>query len=151
MTQTPHAPVDHSSTPPPIGEPQVDRTRPQPARRYDYWLGGKDNFEADRTSGDRIAEAFPTIRTAVIENRRFLVRVVRHLAARGIHQFLDIGTGLPTSPNVHEVAQAIAPACRVVYVAALRRRAAATSRTTWTSASRVSWLIAATRARAATR
>jgi hypothetical protein len=116
MTQTPHAPTGHPSTPPPIGKPQVDRTRPQPARRYDYWLGGKDNFAADRASGDRIAEAFPTIRTAVIENRRFLVRVVRHIAARGIHQFLDIGTGLPTSPNVHEVAQAIAPACRIVYV-----------------------------------
>jgi hypothetical protein len=116
MTQTPHPLADRLTTTPLIGMRQVDRTRPQPARRYDYWLGGKDNFEADRASGDQIADAFPTIRTAAVENRRFLVRVVRHLAARGIRQFLDIGTGLPTSPNVHEVAQAIAPSAKIVCV-----------------------------------
>ncbi|WP_433199996.1 SAM-dependent methyltransferase [Dactylosporangium sp. CS-047395] len=88
-----------------------------PARRYDYWLGGKDNYAADRESGDAIAAAFPAIRTAVVENRAFLRRVVRTLAAQyGIRQFLDIGTGIPTSPNVHEVAQEVAPAARVVYV-----------------------------------
>ena len=103
MTQTPHAPTGHPSTPPLIGKPQVDRTRPQPARRYDYWLGGKDNFAADRASGDRIAEAFPTIRTAVIENRRFLVRVVRHLAARGIHGDDSIRTFLgPRLTDLHD-------------------------------------------------
>ncbi len=95
----------------------VDTTVAHSARRYDYWLGGKDNFAADRESGDAIAAAFPTVRTAVIENRRFVRRAVAFLAEHaGIRQFLDIGTGIPTSPNVHEIAQAIAPASRVVYV-----------------------------------
>ena len=94
-----------------------DSKVPHPARRYNYWLGGKDNFEADRESGDAIAKIFPSIRTAAIENRRFLGRVVRHLVTDcGIRQFLDIGTGLPTASNTHEVAQAIDPACRIVYV-----------------------------------
>ena len=97
--------------------PPVDTTVAHPARRYDYWLGGKDNFAADRESGDAIAAAFPTVRIAVIENRRFVRRAVAFLAGHaGIQQFLDIGTGIPTSPNVHEIAQAIAPASRVVYV-----------------------------------
>jgi len=88
-----------------------------PARRYDYWLGGRDNFAADRESGDAIAAAFPAIRTAVVENRSFLRRTVRFLAAeRGVRQFLDLGTGIPTSPNVHEIVQAVAPESRVVYV-----------------------------------
>ena len=103
----------------PDGEwpPEVDTTVAHPARRYDYWLGGKDNFAADRESGDAIAAAFPTVRTAVIENRRFVRRAVAFLAGhKGIQQYLDIGTGIPTSPNVHEIAQAIAPASRVVYV-----------------------------------
>jgi hypothetical protein len=94
----------------------VDTTVAHSARRYDYWLGGKDNFAADRESGDAIAAAFPTVRTAVIENRRFVRRAVAFLAEHaGIRQFLDIGTGIPTSPNVHEIAQRIAPASRVVY------------------------------------
>src|SRR5512138_1105987 len=94
-----------------------DVTRPHPARRYNYWLGGKDNFAADRASGDAIARCFPTIPTAARENRRFLLRAVRALAAeRGIRQFLDIGTGIPLSPNVHDVAQAVDPTARVVYV-----------------------------------
>ncbi|WP_433604039.1 SAM-dependent methyltransferase [Dactylosporangium sp. CA-139114] len=96
---------------------RVDTTVAHPARRYDYWLGGKDNFAADRESGDAIAAAFPAIRTAVVENRAFMRRVVRVLAAEhGIRQFLDIGTGIPTSPNVHEVAQGVAADARVVYV-----------------------------------
>lgn len=96
---------------------RFDVTVAHPARRYDYWLGGKDNFAADRESGDAIAAAFPAIRIAVVENRRFLRRVVAFLAQEhGIRQFLDIGTGIPTSPNVHEVAQAIEPTARVVYV-----------------------------------
>jgi S-adenosyl methyltransferase len=87
------------------------------ARRYDYWLGGKDNFAADRESGDKIAAAFPAIRTAVRENRAFLRRAVSFLTEQaGVRQFLDIGTGLPTANNTHEVAQAIAPGSRVVYV-----------------------------------
>jgi S-adenosyl methyltransferase len=95
----------------------IDTTVAHSARRYDYWLGGKDNFAADRESGDTIAAAFPTVRTAVIENRLFLRRAVAFLAEHaGIRQFLDIGTGIPTSPNVHEIAQRIAPESRVVYV-----------------------------------
>jgi hypothetical protein len=97
--------------------PAIDTTVAHSARRYDYWLGGKDNFAADRESGDAIAAAFPTVRTAVIENRRFVRRATAFLAEHtGIDQFLDIGTGIPTSPNVHEIAQGIGPASRVVYV-----------------------------------
>ena len=87
------------------------------ARRYNYWLGGKDNFAADRESGDAIAATFPTIRDSVRENRRFLRRAVEFLAGEaGIDQFLDIGTGLPSADNTHEVAQRIAPRARIVYV-----------------------------------
>jgi hypothetical protein len=97
--------------------PAIDTTVAHSARRYDYWLGGKDNFAADRESGDAIAAAFPSVRTAVIENRRFVRRAAAYLAGQaGIQQFLDIGTGIPTSPNVHEIVQAITPASRVVYV-----------------------------------
>jgi S-adenosyl methyltransferase len=97
--------------------PAIDSSVAHPARRYDYWLGGKDNFAADRESGDAIAAKFPAIRTAVVENRRFLRRAVTLLAAeRGVRQFLDIGTGLPTASNTHEVAQQIAPGSRIVYV-----------------------------------
>ncbi|GAA2333598.1 SAM-dependent methyltransferase [Dactylosporangium salmoneum] len=96
---------------------RVDTSVAHPARRYDYWLGGKDNFAADRESGDAIAAAFPAIRTAVVENRAFLRRAVRVLAQEhGIRQYLDIGTGIPTSPNLHEVAQRTDAGARVVYV-----------------------------------
>lgn len=96
---------------------RIDTSVAHPARRYNYWLGGKDNFQADRDSGDAMAAAFPTIRTAALENRRFLQRAVAHLAREaGIRQFLDIGTGIPTANNTHEVAQAVAPDARVVYV-----------------------------------
>ena len=88
-----------------------------PARVYDYWLGGKDNFPADRALAEHIIEAIPNMRTMAAANRAFLSRAVRYLAEEaGIRQFLDIGTGIPTSPNVHEVAQAVAPDSRVVYV-----------------------------------
>jgi len=104
-------------TVPGSGYRPLDTGRPHPARRYDAWLGGKDNFAADRESADQIAQAFPTIRTAALENRRFLHRAVSFLAAEArIRQFLDIGTGIPTSPNVHEIVQAIAAESRVVYV-----------------------------------
>ena len=95
----------------------LDTTQPHPARRYNYWLGGKDNFAADRESADAIEAVFPHIRTAAVENRKFLQRAVRFVAGEhGIRQFLDIGTGLPTADNTHEVAQAIDPASRIVYV-----------------------------------
>ena len=94
-----------------------DTSVPHPARRYNYWLGGKDNFAADRDSGDAIAAAFPTIRLWAQENRRFLGRTVSYLAGEvGVSQFLDIGTGIPAADNTHEVAQRINPASRVVYV-----------------------------------
>jgi S-adenosyl methyltransferase len=87
------------------------------ARVYDYWLGGKDNFAADREAGDRVIAIRPAIRSDVQENRAFLRRAVRFLVAdRGISQFLDIGTGLPSAGNTHEIAQEIAPESRVVYV-----------------------------------
>jgi hypothetical protein len=99
------------------GRQPLDISRPHPARRYDALLGGKDNFAADRESAEQLAAAFPTIRTAALENRRFLQRVVGYLASTaGIGQFLDIGTGLPTAPNVHQIAQAIIPRARIAYV-----------------------------------
>jgi hypothetical protein len=88
-----------------------------PARVYDYWLGGKDNFEADRIAGEATIAAYPAIRASARANRAFLVRSVRYLAAEaGLRQFLDIGTGLPTANNTHEVAQSAAPESRIVYV-----------------------------------
>jgi hypothetical protein len=90
---------------------------PHAARIYDYLLGGKDNFESDRRAAAAIVAGAPHLPTSMRANRAFMVRVARHLAAeRGIRQFLDIGTGLPTSPNLHEVVQAVAPESRVVYV-----------------------------------
>jgi S-adenosyl methyltransferase len=97
--------------------PDVDISRPHMARIYDYFLGGENHFAADRETAEKILQANPAIRIAARENRAFLGRTVRYLAAEaGIRQFLDIGTGLPTTDNVHEVAQAVAPASRVVYV-----------------------------------
>ena len=97
--------------------PDSDTSVAHPARRYNYWLGGKDNFAADRESGDAIAAAFPGTVVAARENRKFMARAVRYLAAdAGLRQFLDVGTGIPTSPNLHEVAQDVDPAARVVYV-----------------------------------
>ncbi|SIM85051.1 S-adenosyl methyltransferase [Micromonospora cremea] len=95
---------------------RIDTTVAHPARRYNYLLGGKDNFAADRESGDALAAAMPTVRLAAVENRMFLQRAVRFLAQQGVRQFLDIGTGIPTADNTHEVAQAIDPTARVVYV-----------------------------------
>jgi hypothetical protein len=98
-------------------ESRLNTSVPHPARRYNYWLGGKDNFAADRESGDAVAALFPSIRTAAIENRYFLRRAVELLAGDlGIRQFLDIGTGLPSADNTHEVAQRVAPESSVVYV-----------------------------------
>jgi SAM-dependent methyltransferase len=94
----------------------LDTSKAHVARVYDYWLGGKDNFEADRSYGDELELRVPAIRIAARMNRLFLGRAVRYLAAEaGIRQFLDIGTGLPTASNTHQVAQAIAPESRIVY------------------------------------
>jgi hypothetical protein len=97
-------------------DPTVDTTKAFGARVYNYWLGGQDNFPADREYGDAVARTSPNIRTAAVENRRFLGRAVAVLAEAGIRQFLDIGTGLPTAGNTHEVAQRVAPQSRIVYV-----------------------------------
>ena len=97
--------------------PTIDTSVAHPARRYNYFLGGKDNFQADRESGDAIARFFPTIRVATLENRSFLRRAVEFLVREaGVRQFLDIGTGIPSANNTHEVAQGLAPDARVVYV-----------------------------------
>jgi SAM-dependent methyltransferase len=95
----------------------VDSSRPSVARMYDYYLGGKDNFAVDRSAAEAMMASVPESVQMVATNRAFLVRAVRHLAAEaGIRQFLDIGSGLPTRQNVHEVARAAAPDSRVVYV-----------------------------------
>ncbi|AEV84192.1 hypothetical protein ACWT_3169 [Actinoplanes sp. SE50] len=95
----------------------LDVGRPHPARVYDFLLGGKDNFAADRAAAAEGLKVNPNVATAPLQNRAFVQRTVRFLAGEaGIRQFLDIGTGLPTSPNVHEVAQAIDPTARIVYV-----------------------------------
>ena len=95
----------------------IDTSVAHSARVHDYWLGGKDNFAADRAAGDAVMAAYPGIVMSVRANRAFLARAVRFLAAEtGIRQFLDIGTGIPAANNTHEVAQSVAPSCRVVYV-----------------------------------
>ena len=95
----------------------VDSTTAHPARAYDYYLGGKDNFEADRALGRRTEEVWPTVRVFARENRAFMHRAVRYLAAQErITQYLDIGSGMPTEPNVHQIAQRELPSSRVVYV-----------------------------------
>jgi len=95
----------------------IDTSVAHVARVYDYWLGGKDNFSADRVAGDQAIQAYPDIVYSVRANRAFLARTVRYLAGEaGIRQFLDIGTGIPTANNTHEVAQDVAPGSNVVYV-----------------------------------
>ena len=97
--------------------PEINTNVAHSARVYDYWLGGKDNFPADRELAELMIQAIPNMRAMAAANRAFLSRAVRYLVGEaGIRQFLDLGTGIPTSPNVHEVAQATAPDTRVVYV-----------------------------------
>ena len=96
--------------------PEIDTSRPHPARIYDYTLGGKNHFAADREVADQALAAWPSARVTARENRAFLGRAVKWLVTEvGVRQFLDIGTGLPTTDNTHEVAQRMAPECRVVY------------------------------------
>jgi trans-aconitate methyltransferase len=97
--------------------PVIDTSVAHQARIYDYWLGGKDHFAADREAGDKALQAYPDGAVTARANRAFLGRAVRFLAAEaGIRQFLDIGTGIPSANNTHEVAQAVAPESRIVYV-----------------------------------
>ncbi|MGW2178282.1 SAM-dependent methyltransferase [Streptomyces sp. NPDC001732] len=107
-----------SVTPPatPLSE-RIDTTRPHSARFWNYFVGGKDNYEVDRETGDQIRALFPGLVDVAVAGRQFLRRSVSHLVQeRGIRQFLDIGTGLPTADNTHQVAQGIAPEARIVYV-----------------------------------
>ncbi|MFC7550365.1 SAM-dependent methyltransferase [Plantactinospora sp. GCM10030261] len=95
----------------------IDTSVPHSARIWNYWLGGKDNFAVDRAAGDQYRQVFPDVVLVARASRQFLTRSVRYLAREaGIRQFLDVGTGLPTADNTHEVAQREAPECRVVYV-----------------------------------
>jgi hypothetical protein len=98
-------------------EPAIDITVPHSARIWNYWLGGKDNYSVDRVAGDEYCRIYPGIVDMAREDRDFLGRAIRYLAGEaGIRQFLDIGTGLPTVDNTHEVAQRVAPEARIVYV-----------------------------------
>jgi len=95
----------------------IDTSRAHPARVYDYWLGGKDNFAADREAAQLALQAYPQLARAVQANRKFLARAVRYLTGEaGVRQFLDIGTGIPAADNTHQVAQREAPESRIVYV-----------------------------------
>jgi S-adenosyl methyltransferase len=94
----------------------IDVTVPSVARMYDYMLGGKDNFAADRAAAAKLMELVPESQKIVRDNRDFLVRAVQYLAGNGISQFIDLGTGIPTSPNVHEIARKVLPGARVAYV-----------------------------------
>ncbi|MFD0168925.1 SAM-dependent methyltransferase [Streptomyces decoyicus] len=95
---------------------EIDTSRPHPARMYDYYLGGWDNYEVDRVAAERVIEVHPQVRHSARANRAFLRRAVRELVTGGIRQIIDIGTGIPTSPNTHEMARETAPDTRVVYV-----------------------------------
>lgn len=95
--------------------PGIDTSRPHPARVYDWWLGGKDNYPVDEALARRILEVDATVVRGARANRRFMQRAVRTAAEAGVRQFLDIGTGIPTEPNLHQVAQEIAPESKVVY------------------------------------
>jgi hypothetical protein len=96
---------------------KLDTNVPHGARVWNYWLGGKDNFAADRATGDQVLKVYPEIVEVARASRAFLARAVRYLAGEaGIGQFLDVGTGLPTANNTHEIAQQVAPSARVVYV-----------------------------------
>jgi O-methyltransferase involved in polyketide biosynthesis len=105
---------DHPETPPRSG---IDSSVPHSARIWNYWLGGKDNYPVDREAGDQWLATAPEIRDIARASREFLARAVRHLVEQeGVRQFLDVGTGLPTADNTHEVAQRHAPDARIVYV-----------------------------------
>jgi O-methyltransferase involved in polyketide biosynthesis len=99
-----------------VAHPAINTSRPNIARIHDYLLGGKDNFAADRDEAERLLQVYPLLPARAQENRRFLTRAVTWMAEQGIRQFADIGSGLPTTQNTHQIAQAVDPACRVAYV-----------------------------------
>ncbi|WP_265737720.1 SAM-dependent methyltransferase [Actinacidiphila oryziradicis] len=95
---------------------EIDTSKPHPARMYDFYLGGKDHYEIDRAAASHVVSVFPGIKTCAQVNRLFMHRATRWLAAEaGIRQFLDIGTGIPTEPNLHQIAQGVAPDAKIVY------------------------------------
>ncbi|XRQ05570.1 SAM-dependent methyltransferase [Actinomadura welshii] len=96
--------------------PEIDTSVPHSARIWDYWLGGRENYPADREAGDAVLRVLPGIAVSAQQDRAFLGRAVRFLVSQGIRQFLDLGSGLPTVDNTHEVAQRVAPSSRIVYV-----------------------------------
>ncbi|MGW6458000.1 SAM-dependent methyltransferase [Streptomyces sp. NPDC055078] len=107
--------TDGDSTP--QASSRIDTSVPHSARIWNYWVGGKDNYEVDQAAGDQVKQVFPGIVDDARHTRAFLARAVRYLAGEaGIRQFLDIGTGLPTADNTHELAQRVAPESRIVYV-----------------------------------
>jgi hypothetical protein len=109
--------TEESAIPDPALSPKIDTTVPHSARMWNYWLGGKDHYPVDRAAGDQFSEAFPDIVNIARLSRHLLARIVRHLAGEaGVRQFLDVGTGLPTVDNTHDLAQRAAPDARVVYV-----------------------------------
>src|SRR5712675_1219746 len=100
-----------------VDQPGIDTSVPHSARIWNYWLGGTDNYPVDRAAGDQFSAIYPGIVDIARADRAFLGRVVRYLAGEaGVRQFLDVGTGLPTADNTHEVAQRTAPESRIVYV-----------------------------------
>jgi hypothetical protein len=99
-----------------VADAQLDTKVPHSARVWNYWLGGKDNYQADRDVGDQFEKLYPDITVVARSSRAFLKRAVTFLAADGLRQFLDIGTGMPTAENTHQVAQSVAPESRIVYV-----------------------------------
>ncbi|WP_427917358.1 SAM-dependent methyltransferase [Streptomyces sp. cg40] len=108
---------DHATTPGPAAQQKIDTSVPHSARIWNYWLGGKDNYPVDEEAGDAYTAVFPGIVTIARSSRAFLRRNITYLVSEaGIRQFLDVGTGLPTADNTHQVAQRIAPEARIVYV-----------------------------------
>jgi SAM-dependent methyltransferase len=108
--------ADWTTRKPDYDPPQIDTTKAHSARVYDYLLGGKDNYRPDREAAEHLIKVVPSVPESVRHNRWFMRRATRYLAEEGISQFLDIGTGIPTSPNLHEIAQQVNPAARVLYV-----------------------------------
>ncbi len=99
-----------------VRDPLIRTDIPHSARIWNYWMGGKDYYEIDQMAGDAAVEVYPDVIRMAVQSRQFLVRVVDHLAQVGVDQFLDIGTGLPTMQDIHQIAQAIIPKSKVIYV-----------------------------------
>jgi trans-aconitate methyltransferase len=106
----------HFDSPERVDRPDLQTGRPHSARVYDYIMGGKDNFAADRETAAKVLADWPGLRTSMLANRACMHRMARYLTGVGMRQFIDVGTGIPSSPNLHEVVQQAAPAARIVYV-----------------------------------